>query len=47
MSAPPIGVVFFDKRGMRYGKKAGMIEAANIREWRGHDVVDAQGHKIR
>jgi hypothetical protein len=23
-----------------------MSEAANIREWRGHDVVDAQGHKI-
>ena len=23
-----------------------MFEAANIREWRGHDVVDLQGHKI-
>ena len=23
-----------------------MFEAANIREWRGHDVVDTQGHKI-
>ncbi|MGD0064823.1 MAG: PRC-barrel domain-containing protein [Streptosporangiaceae bacterium] len=23
-----------------------MFEAANIREWRGRDVVDAQGHKI-
>lgn len=23
-----------------------MVEVANIREWRGHDVVDAQGHKI-
>ena len=23
-----------------------MFEAADIREWRGHDVVDAQGHKI-
>jgi hypothetical protein len=23
-----------------------VFEAANIREWRGHDVVDAQGHKI-
>ncbi len=23
-----------------------MFEASNIREWRGHDVVDAQGHKI-
>ena len=23
-----------------------MFEAADIREWRGHDVVDAQGRKI-
>ncbi len=23
-----------------------MLEAADIREWRGHDVVDADGHKI-
>ena len=23
-----------------------MSESANIREWRGHDVVDVQGHKI-
>ena len=23
-----------------------MFEAADIREWRGHDVVDATGHKI-
>jgi len=23
-----------------------MSETANIREWRGNDVVDAQGHKI-
>jgi hypothetical protein len=23
-----------------------MFEATNIREWRGRDVVDAQGHKI-
>jgi hypothetical protein len=23
-----------------------MFEAANIREWRGHDVVDAEDHKI-
>jgi hypothetical protein len=23
-----------------------VFEAGNIREWRGHDVVDAQGHKI-
>ena len=23
-----------------------MFEAADIREWRGYDVVDAQGHRI-
>jgi hypothetical protein len=23
-----------------------MIEAENIRDWRGHDVVDTDGHKI-
>jgi hypothetical protein len=23
-----------------------MFEAADIREWRGHHVIDAQGHKI-
>jgi PRC-barrel domain len=23
-----------------------VFEAADIREWRGHDVVDAKGHKI-
>jgi hypothetical protein len=23
-----------------------MFEAADIREWRAHDVVDAEGHKI-
>jgi PRC-barrel domain len=23
-----------------------MFEASDIRDWRGHDVVDAQGHKI-
>jgi len=28
------------------GKKAGVFEAADIREWRGHDVVDPDGHKI-
>jgi hypothetical protein len=27
-------------------RKASVFEAANIREWRGHDVVDAEGHKI-
>jgi hypothetical protein len=28
------------------GKKASVFEAGDIREWRGHDVVDADGHKI-
>ena len=23
-----------------------MFEAENIRDWRGHDVVDVEGHKI-
>ena len=32
--------------GTRRGKKTEMFEAANIREWRGYDVVDAQAHKI-
>jgi len=27
-------------------RKAGVFEAADIREWRGHDVVDPRGHKI-
>jgi hypothetical protein len=30
----------------RCRRKAGVFEAADIREWRGHDVVDAKGHKI-
>ncbi len=28
------------------GKKTGMFEAAHIREWRGHDVVDVRDRKI-
>ena len=28
------------------GKKADVFETANIREWRGHDVVDVDSHKI-
>jgi hypothetical protein len=31
---------------VQWGKKASMFEAADIWEWRGHDVVDADGHKI-
>src|SRR5689334_18755132 len=27
-------------------RRCGMFEAENIREWRGHDVVDSDGHKI-
>jgi PRC-barrel domain len=28
------------------GKRAAVLEAADIREWRGHDVVDPEGRKI-
>jgi hypothetical protein len=28
------------------GKKDGVFEAGDIREWRGHDVVDPEDHKI-
>jgi PRC-barrel domain protein len=28
------------------GKKVGVFEAGDIREWRGHDVVGSDGHKI-
>jgi hypothetical protein len=27
-------------------RKVSVFEIASIREWRGHDVVDAEGHKI-
>jgi hypothetical protein len=30
----------------RCGRKVGVFEAADIREWHGHDVVDPRGHKI-
>lgn len=32
--------------GMIRADGTGTFEAADIREWRGHDVVDAGGHKI-
>ena len=32
--------------GRRAVRKVAMFEADNIREWRGHDVVDVDGHKI-
>jgi PRC-barrel domain len=35
-----------NQRSGGVGRKAGVFEVADIREWRGHDVVDAQGHKI-
>jgi hypothetical protein len=44
---------FANQIGTRYsnsssgrGKETGMFETASIREWRGQDVVDTQGHKI-
>jgi hypothetical protein len=33
-----------DQAGTRAG--AAMFEAEDVREWRGHDVVDGDGHKI-
>jgi hypothetical protein len=30
----------------RLKRRASVFEAADIREWRGHNVVDADGHKI-
>jgi hypothetical protein len=35
-----------DERGGGQGTKASVFEIASIREWRGHDVLDAEGHKI-
>jgi sporulation protein YlmC with PRC-barrel domain len=32
--------------GAALWRKAGVFEAADIREWRGHHVVDTRGHKI-
>jgi hypothetical protein len=29
-----------------FGRRVGMFEAENIRDWCEHDVVDADGHKI-
>src|ERR1700747_621570 len=40
------GSVIVKAAECRYGREAGVFEAADIREWRGHDVVDADGHKI-
>ncbi|MGC1285910.1 MAG: PRC-barrel domain-containing protein, partial [Streptosporangiaceae bacterium] len=33
-----------DDAGLK--RRASVFEAADIREWRGHNVVDADGHKI-
>src|SRR5579864_2587885 len=46
MPAPITGRVGDKAAAWRRGRKAGVFEAANIREWRGHDVVDAHDHKI-
>jgi PRC-barrel domain len=32
--------------GLKKERRTRMFEATDIREWRGHDVVDAEGHKI-
>lgn len=40
------GKVVFEVAVRGCGKKTGVFEAADIREWRGHDVVDVKGHKI-
>ena len=42
----PSGYDFGNAAVWRCGKKADVFEAADIREWRGHDVVDPRGHKI-
>jgi hypothetical protein len=34
------------RRVALFRKRVGMFEAENIRDWREHDVVDADGHKI-
>jgi hypothetical protein len=35
-----------DKYRAKSRKRVSVLEIANIREWRGQDVVDAEGHKI-
>lgn len=45
-SAARIRIEPWTKWRMSLGGGDGVFEAGNIREWRGHDVVDAQGHKI-
>jgi PRC-barrel domain len=42
----PIRVGSQEDGGVALWRRAGVFEAADIREWRGHDVVDADGHKI-
>jgi hypothetical protein len=34
------------RRAALLGRRVSMFEAENIRDWRDHDVVDADGHKI-
>ena len=55
-TAPPwqgyAGSIRHPMRGMTVStcnaaeRKAAVFEAGDIREWRGHDVVDSDGHKI-
>jgi len=46
-SAVPIRGKTVDNGSMvRLESRCGMFEAENIRDWRGHDVVDTDGHKI-
>ena len=41
-----VGKTVGRRRVALFGRRVGMFEAENIRDWRGHDVVDADGHKI-
>jgi PRC-barrel domain len=41
-----VGKTVDKRRTALFGRRVGMFEAENIRDWRGHDVVDADGHKI-
>jgi hypothetical protein len=45
-SAAPIRVELRTTAAWLLRRRTGMFEAENIRDWRGHDVVDTDGHKI-
>ena len=40
------GKTVVKRRVALFERRVGMFEAENIRDWREHDVVDADGHKI-